>query len=239
MWALLLLLLVAVIVLAVFVGKAYSKASHCGQRGRRGRTGETGATGDVGAAGTAVNTGATGATGAAGAAGSGAIIPFASSSPVSLTTDLAGAAALGALVGFGDSVSAVDVSAASVDLTGAPSQALDEAFDAPRAGTITAISANVSNILPLVLGAGTATVTVALYHAAAGTNVFTPLPGVAASVVFSGTLVLGSIGSDLTTGLAVPVIAGDRYLLVASVSSVGQLVAIAFNGYISAGLAIA
>jgi BclB C-terminal domain-containing protein len=238
MWAILLLLFLAVIVLSVFVAIAYERSSKCGGRGHRGFNGTTGFTGPAGVAGTATNTGATGPMGATGTAGSGAILGFASNEPVTLTTIIDGTADFGALIADGSSVSAVDVSGATISLIGAPAQALNEAFDAPRAGTITAISANYSNVSALVLGAGTADVTVQLWHAAAGTTTFAPLAGVTATIPLTGTLVLGTAGSDLVTGLSVAVVAGDRYLLVASVTTSGVAVAISLNGYVSAGLAI-
>jgi BclB C-terminal domain-containing protein len=227
-----LLSLAAVIAALVVAGIAFRRSGRCA---RRGRTGTTGPAGTSGSPGSATSTGATGSTGAPGA---GAILGLASYTPVTLTTLAGGLADLGALIGFGSSVSAVNVSGATVSLVGAPTQALNEAFDAPRAGTITAISANYSNVAALALGSDTADVTVQLYHAAAGTTTFSPLAGVAATIPLTGTIVLGTAGSDLTTGLAVPVVAGDRYLLVASLTTTGIALVTTLSGYLSAGLAI-
>lgn len=271
---LLLFLLVAVIVLAVFVAIAMRQSFRCAHRGRngqRGCRGVTGPEGEAGVSGTATNTGAggptgadgaegptgpegvagtatntgaagpTGPTGAAGTPGPESMIPFASSIPVTLTTVLGGTglADLGAVIGFGGSISSIDVSGLTIDLAGTPGQAINEAFNASRDGTITSISATYSNVLALALGLGTATVNVQLYHAAATSNVFSPLSGVVASIPLTGTLVLGTTGADLVTGLSVPVVAGDRYLLVAFVTTDDVFVAISANGYISAGVGIA
>lgn len=50
--------------------------------------------------------------------------------------------------------------------------------------------------------------------------------------------VLGTVGHTLVTGLSIPITAGNRYLLVASVATTGVAVAISANGYVSGGIAI-
>lgn len=197
----------------------------------------TGDTGPQGIPGTAVNTGATGSVGPTGAVSAGAIIPFASGLPISLTATFTGLADLGAVIGFGSSFDGISVGGGSVSLVGAPGSALDMAWSAPRSGTLSSIAASYSNVLALNLLSNSATVNVTLYSAVAGSNTFTPLAATV-SMVLTGNLVLGTTSSGLTFPLAIPVVAGSRYLCVASVTTAGPTTPTTLNGYISAGVNI-
>jgi BclB C-terminal domain-containing protein len=172
-----------------------------------------------------------------GPASAGAIIPFASSQPAVTSVLGNGLADEGALVGFGAVANSVAVGGATIDLTGSPGTALDMAFVAPRNGTITSFGLFLSNVSTLALGGGTASVMGTIYHASAGSNTFSPL-AVSATIPFTGTIVLGTTGNALTTGLSVPVIAGDRYILVLSATTTGLAVVVSLNVYASAGLNI-
>ncbi|MBM6382961.1 MAG: hypothetical protein JSY10_03050 [Paenibacillus sp.] len=209
-----------------------------GATGTPGATGVTGATGSPGATGA---TGASGSTGATGAAGAGAIIPYASGLPVALTTVLGGLLNTSSLVGFGNSASGVSVNGGIIDLTGAAGTLLNFAFSASRAGTITSLAAYFSTTAGLSLVGSTITITAQLFRSTTPNNSFTAVPGAVVTLTpsLTGVLALGTISSGLTTGLSIPVAAGDRLLMVFSASvTAGIDVATTLAGYASGGLSI-
>nr|WP_307543028.1 exosporium glycoprotein BclB-related protein [Paenibacillus sp. W4I10] len=198
-------------------------------------TGVTGATGATGA------TGTTGATGATSATGSGTIIPYASGLPVVLTTVLGGLLNTSSLVGFGNSATGVSVSGGIIDLTGAAGTLLNFAFSASRAGTITSLAAYFSMTAGLSLVGSTVTLTAQLFRSTTPNNSFTAVPGALVTLAppLTGVLALGTISSGVTTGLSIPVSAGDRLLMVFSASvTAGIDVATTVGGYASGGLTI-
>ncbi|MGC5773952.1 exosporium glycoprotein BclB-related protein [Paenibacillus pabuli] len=198
-------------------------------------------TGATGPAGTTGVTGATGTTGATGAAGSGAIIPYASGLPVALTTVIGGLLNTSSLVGFGSSATGISVNGGIIDLTGAAGTLLNFAFSASRAGTITSLAAYFSTTTGLSLVGTTVTITAQLYHSTTPNNSFTVVPGAVVTLAppLTGILSLGTILSGVTTGLSIPVAAGDRLLMVFSASvTAGIDVASTFAGYASGSLTI-
>ncbi|WP_145411290.1 exosporium glycoprotein BclB-related protein [Paenibacillus xylanexedens] len=215
-----------------------------GATGTAGTTGVTGATGTVGTTGVTGATGTagtTGVTGATGAAGSGAIIPYASGLPVALTTVLGGLLNTSSLVGFGNSATGISVNGGIIDLTGAAGTLLNFAFSASRAGTVTSLAAYFSTTAGLSLVGSTVTITAQLFHSTTPNNTFTAVPGALVTLAppLTGVLALGTISSGLTTGLSIPVAAGDRLLMVFSASvTAGIDVATTLAGYASAGLTI-
>ncbi|MBE7681209.1 exosporium glycoprotein BclB-related protein [Paenibacillus sp. P13VS] len=212
-----------------------------GATGAPGSTGVTGATGAPGATGVTGATGAPGSTGATGAAGAGAIIPYASGLPVSLTTVLGGLLNTSSLVGFGNSASGVSVNGGIIDLTGAAGTLLNFAFSASRAGTITSLAAYFSTTAGLSLVGSTITITAQLFRSTTPNNSFTAVPGAVVTLTpsLTGVLALGTISSGLTTGLSIPVAASDRLLMVFSASvTAGIDVATTLAGYASGGLSI-
>ncbi|MDM5276307.1 exosporium glycoprotein BclB-related protein [Paenibacillus silvae] len=209
-----------------------------GATGPTGATGVAGATGPTGATGVA---GATGPTGATGAAGSGAIIPYASGLPASLTTILGGVLNTSSLVGFGNSMAGITISGGVIDLTGSAGTLLNFAFSAPRAGTITSLAAYFSTTAALSLVGSTITITAQLFRSTTPDNSFTAVPGaiVTLAPALTGIIALGTISSGLTTGLSIPVAASDRLLMVFSATvTAGIDVAATVAGYASAGLSI-
>ena len=215
-----------------------------GATGAPGATGVTGATGAPGATGVTGATGApgtTGVTGATGTAGAGTIIPYASGLPVALTTVLGGLLNTSSLVGFGNSASGVSVNGGIIDLTGAAGTLLNFAFSASRAGTITSLAAYFSTTAGLSLVGSTITITAQLFRSTTPNNSFTAVPGAVVTLTpsLTGVLALGTISSGLTTGLSIPVAAGDRLLMVFSASvTAGIDVATTLAGYASGGLSI-
>lgn len=172
--------------------------------------------------------------------GGGAIIPFASGTPVTLTTILGGSTETGALIGFGASASGISAGSSQIDLTGAPGTLLNMAFVVPRDGIITDISASFSTVIAVALIGTDLTVTAQLYSNTSGSdNFFDPIPGAVATLnPLSGVLSIGSIASGQVTGLNIPVTAGTRLMMVFSLSAVGIGPTHTLNGYASAGLAI-
>ncbi|MEC0108533.1 exosporium glycoprotein BclB-related protein [Paenibacillus taichungensis] len=212
-----------------------------GATGTPGTTGVTGATGTPGTTGVTGATGTAGATGATGAAGSGAIIPYASGLPVALTTVLGGLLNTSSLVGFGNNATGISVNGGIIDLTGAAGTLLNFAFSASRAGTITSLAAYFSTTAGLSLVGSTVTITAQLYHSTTPNNSFTAVPGAVVTLAppLTGILSLGTISSGLTTGLSIPVAAGDRLLMVFSASvTAGIDVASTIAGYASGSLTI-
>lgn len=171
------------------------------------------------------------------ASGGGAIIPFASGTPATMTTVLGGVANTGAALGFGASASNIFALGGLIDGT-----LIDNmAFSIPRDGVITSLSGSFSNTIALNLLASTVTITGQLYQASAGTNVFTVIPGatVTLSPSLTGILAIGSGTSGITTGLSIPVTAGTKLLLVFSANvTAGIDAATVIAGHISAGVGI-
>ena len=80
-----------------------------------------------------------------------AIIPYASSVPVSLTTIAGGFTGLGSLIGFGNSLAGVGLTAGNIDLTGGTGINTNFGFSVPRNGTIKSITGFFSNTAALSL----------------------------------------------------------------------------------------
>lgn len=218
-----------------------------GATGATGATGPTGADGLVGATGATGATGPTGAdgldgvTGATGVTGASAIIPFASGLPTALTVLLTGLAGTVGLVGFGNVANTALVGGTTIDLTGATGTLLNMAFSVPRAGTITSISAYFSVTAALSLLTSSVTVNAQLFRSATpATNTFTAIAGtnVALTPSLTGIISIGAIARGLISGLSIPVTAGDRLLMVFSVTGTGLTVATTVAGYASAGITI-
>lgn len=185
--------------------------------------------------------GDTGPVGPAGTSEGGAIIPFASGVPVTMTTVLGGLTGTSAALGFGNSVSGIQNFGGAIDLTGASGTNLNMAFSVPRDGTITSLSAFFSTTTALSLVGSTVTVTAQLYQSSTPDNMFHPVPGAVVTLAptFTGIVSIGAIADGTTTGLSIPVTAGSRLLLVFSANvTAGIDMAIALSGYSSAGLAI-
>lgn len=173
--------------------------------------------------------------------GGGAIIPFASGIPVTVTTVAGGLTGSTAVIGFGNSYSGVQLLGGIVDLTNAgPSTPLNMAFSVPRAGTIKSISAYFSNTSALSLIGSTITLTAQLYSSTTPNNTFTAIPGamVMLSPNYSGIISIGSVASGVTTGLSIPVTAQTRFLMVISATASGITLVNTVVGYASAGLEI-
>ncbi|PFM76555.1 hypothetical protein COJ46_19470, partial [Bacillus sp. AFS077874] len=180
-------------------------------------------------------------TGPAGATGAGAIIPFASGGPVSMSTLLTGLADTAGLIGFGSSASNVQILGGAIDLTGTVlGPILDFAFSVPRASTITSISAFFSETVGLNLIQTSITVTAQLYSAPANSNSFTPIPGASVTLApnLTGVVSLGFIANGISAPLAIPVAATTRLMMVFTAEATGLNLANTVVGYASAGITL-
>ncbi len=146
------------------------------------------------------------------------------------------------MVGFGNSAPTVFAFGTTIDLTGAAGTLLNFAYSVPRDGIITSISAFFSTAVEVFISiVGSATITAQLYSSPTPDNNFTPIPGAIVTLTpfLSGGLVpIGTISNGLTTGLAIPVTAQTRLLMVYSITTTGLTVATIVTGYASAGVTI-
>ena len=211
-------------------------AGLAGEPGPTGPTGPTGETGANGANGATGATGATGPTGANGLDGAGAIIPFASKAPITLTTIAGGLSGTGGIIGFGDSDSGYSILGGTIDLTNSS----NFAFSMPRDGTITSLSAYFSTTSALALVGTTVSITGQVYTSSTPDNIFTAVPGATVTLApsLTGIIALGTVSNGITTGLSIPVTAGTRVMVVFSATAAGVTLINTVEGYASAGLSI-
>lgn len=211
-----------------------------GPAGPAGPQGDMGPQGPRGIPGATGPTGSTGATGPTGADGTGAIIPFASGLPVTLTTIVGGLVGLPAFVGFGSSAQGLTALGATIDITNASGTLSNFAFQVPRAGTITSFSAFFSTTAALSLIGSTVVVTAQIYQSATPNNVFSPIAGTLINLTpsLTGVISVGTLLNGSLTGLSIPVTARTRLMLVLSASASGLTLLNTVVGYASAGLGI-
>ena len=212
-----------------------------GATGPIGPTGVTGATGPTGANGINGATGATGPTGPTGptgANGNGSIIPFASGTPITITTIDSGAEGIPAFIGFGDSTCGISQLTTTIDLTNPARTNTNFAFSMPRDGIITSITAYFSTTVALSLINTTISIKAQLYSSNVPNNIFTLVPGTTVTLVpsFTGQVPIGSISSGIISNLSIPVTSQTRLLLVFFATATGSNLANAIVGYASAGL---
>ncbi|WP_316839482.1 exosporium glycoprotein BclB-related protein [Pedobacter gandavensis] len=178
------------------------------------------------------------AAGGGGGTAKGAIIPFSSGSPVSMTSVLGGLPGTMAAIGFGNN-GTVSALGGTIDLSGGPSVVANFAFSSPRSGTLTSISAYFSNTMALSLLGTALTVQAQLYSSTTPNNSFSVVPGAVVTLsALTGILSVGNSVSGSTTGLGIPVTANTRYLLVFSTSATGLTLINSVAGYVSAGINI-
>lgn len=165
----------------------------------------------------------------------GSIIPFSSGIvPVILTAVAGGLIGTVSEVGFGTSIPGVTLVGTTIDVTSAVLGT--EAFSVPRAGTITSISASFSATVAVTLVGGTATIRAQIYRAPAGSNIFSPTDAFVDLAPALSTIAVGTIAFGTRNVTPVPVAAGDRLLMVFSVTTSG--LAAVITGNASAGINI-
>lgn len=219
-----------------------------GAQGPIGPTGATGAQGLVGPEGPRGATGEQGEVGpqgpqgepGLGGAGNGAIIPYASGTPVTLTTISGGSVGTSSIVGFGNSATGVSLVGNTIDLTGAEGTLLNMAFSVPRSGVITSIAAYFSSTAALNLSGTKINITAQLYRSVAPNNRFTAIQGavVTLSPDLTGNMSIGRTSNGITTGLNISVNPQTRLLLVFSATASGASLVNTVEGYASAGITI-
>lgn len=208
--------------------------------GPTGATGNTGADGAIGPTGPTGENGLRGPTGPTGASGSSTIIPFASGTPVTLTTIAGGLVGTPAFIGFGSSAPGLSIAGDTIDLTNPSGTLTNFAFTMPRDGVITAIDVFFSTTAALSLVGTSITITAQLYESIAPNNTMTAIPGTAVALTpaLTGTLSVGNISKGILTGLSIPVPAQTRLMLVLTATASGVNLVNTIAGYTSAGLAI-
>jgi BclB C-terminal domain-containing protein len=132
----------------------------------------------------------------------------------------------------------VSVLGNTITLNLASGLATNLAFSVPRDGTITALSATFTATAGLSLAVGDTYIKAELWKAPADSNTFTPT-GASVDLGPTGAIAIGSTYDGITSGLDIPVKAGEQLLLVVSAYNDSILaLASAFAGYLSAGAAI-
>ena len=167
----------------------------------------------------------------------GSIIPFSSGITTAILTTLdTGAVDTVTAVGFGTAVP--DITPAADGTISLPVTTTTEAFNVPRAGTITAVSATFTETTGFTVDAGTAIITARIYRARAGSSVFTPTSAaVTLTPVISGVVSPGTVYQG-TTSTNFPVSAGDRLVMVFSVAGTGITAVTTLTGAATAGITI-
>lgn len=212
-----------------------------GADGLPGAVGAVGPAGATGATGVGGATGATGVTGVTGATGSGAIIPFASGGPAILTTIAGGLVGTTSLIGFGSSATGISLVGGIIDLTGTlVGPVINFAFSVPRGGVITSIAGYFSTTAALTLLGSSVSITAQLFSSPTPNNTFIAIPGATVTLTppLTDIVALGTTSSGIATGLAIPVTAQTRLLMVFSATATGISLVNTVVGYASAGVTI-
>jgi BclB C-terminal domain-containing protein len=145
------------------------------------------------------------------------------------------------LIGFGSSATGIPLVGGIIDLTGtALGPIINFAFSAPRDGTITSVAAFFSVTVALALVGTTVTITAELFSSTTPDNTFTAVPGTSVTLApaLTGVVALGAVSNGILTGLAIPVTAETRLLLVFSATAAGVTLINTITGYASAGITI-
>ena len=172
-------------------------------------------------------------------ASGGTIIPFASGKVVEMQINYSKSLSSNpVLIGFGNSSAYTSAYATSLNLTGTTCDGMNFAFDAPRNGTITSVSATFSLIaLSNCSTSGNCTVYAQLFEAKVASNTFTAIANTKVTVGSFTPKQTTYIANKVLSGLNVPVTLGNRYLMVfyTSTSSKDNVLV---DGYASAGITI-
>ncbi|CAM5190228.1 BclB domain-containing protein OS=Lysinibacillus sphaericus OX=1421 GN=LS41612_01905 PE=4 SV=1 [Lysinibacillus sphaericus] len=151
-----------------------------------------------------------------------------------LTSLVTGRTATPSLIGFGTAVPGVTLVGNTLDLSGV----VTEAFTVPRAGSITGLSASFSATVAIAL-VGSTTVTATIYRAPAGSTTYTATDAtVNLAPAFTGAIALGATAFGSGSFSPVAVSAGDKLIMVYSITTTGVAVAQVLTGTASAGITI-
>ena len=170
----------------------------------------------------------------------GAIIPYASgTTPVAITTVTTALPSTGfvSAIGFGETQNGITIAAGGELILSTGNMA----FVMPRNGTITAIRAFFTNIVPVTLGTSVVRISAQLYFAEQNSNVFRPLNNTRVDLAptLTNNVAINSTFTGSERNLKVRVERGTRLLLVffASITE-GPAVAVTITGTASAGVNI-
>lgn len=170
----------------------------------------------------------------------GAIIPYASgTTPLSITTVTTALPSTGfvSAIGFGETQNGITIAAGGELILSTGNMA----YVMPRNGTITAIRAFFTNIVPATLGTSVLRISAQLYYAEKNSNVFRPLEGTRVDLTptLTGTVPVNSTFTGSERNLSIKVERGTRLLLVffASITE-APAVAVTLTGTASAGVNI-
>ena len=142
-------------------------------------------------------------------------------------------------IGFGSSAPGLTILGDIIDLTNASGTLTNFAFSVPRDGFITSVSAFFSTTVALALIGSTITIRAQLFASTTPDNIFSPLPAIVTlAPSLTGLISIGDIVSGITTGLAIPVTAQTRLLLVFYADAAGLSLVNTVVGYASAGVSI-
>ncbi|MFK9092214.1 exosporium glycoprotein BclB-related protein [Bacillus salipaludis] len=163
------------------------------------------------------------------------MIPFASGTPVALTNVLGGVLNTGALIGFGSSVDSVTIGGATIDLDGIGG-VLGFAFVAPRAGTLSSISAFFSVTAGVTISTPV-TIRAEIWRAPATSNSFSATGFAVNLLPTLGPIVnIGDVANN-NAAAALSVATGDKLLMVFSINT-AVTVLTTITGFASAGIVI-
>jgi BclB C-terminal domain-containing protein len=214
-------------------------AGPAGAAGPPGSVGPVGPQGNPGSPGSQGNEGPVGPQGNPGPEGGGTIVYAASSGdPVALTTIAGGLTGQVAVLPLdGDQAGTGSLQGSVLDQTGGSGEVVP-AQTFPTDETIQSITLFSSTTLALSLVGTTVTVTAQLYTSTTPDNTFTPVPGaiVTAAPPLTGVVAIGTISNGITTGLAIPVTAGTRGVIVVSATAAGIGLVNAVPVYASASI---
>lgn len=205
-----------------------------GPQGVQGLQGAQGPEGPPGPVGPQGEQGVSGEDGRDGIDGVGAILSYASATPVALTGLAGNLLGTSAAIGMGSSMANIIFSGSTIDLTGAAGTALNYASVIPRDGTITDFSAFFSVALGATL-LSAPTIKARLFKSRSSTsNIFDEVAAFDLSPILN---LIVSVGQTCTghQNLNIPVSQGERLLVVFGTSAT---LAVAVTGYASAGVAI-
>jgi BclB C-terminal domain-containing protein len=209
-----------------------------GPQGAEGPQGDPGADGDVGPQGPQ---GIQGIQGIQGDPGAGTIFSSNSGQPA-VATSVAG--------GLAGSVTTMPPNGTGLEtgvaITGGQIPRIDgpSGFDhgqvIARDGTITAVRAQSSLAAAMSLIGTTVTQQVSVWKAGTPDGPYSPIPGATATLApsLTGILPIGTTADGTTTGLSIPVVAGDRLLVVYSVTSAGVQLLNSVSARVTSSIAI-
>lgn len=212
-----------------------------GQQGPQGDAGPEGDVGPQGPQGIQGPQGEAGADGEDGAPGAGTI--FSSNSGVpAVATSIAGglAGSVTTMPPNGTGLeTGVPITGGQIARIQAPS-GFDHGQVIARDGTITAVNAQTSLAAAMALVGTTVTQQVSVWKASTAGSDYSPIPGamVTLSPSLTGILPIGTTADGTVTGLSIPVVAGDRLLVVYSVTSAGVQLINTVSARVTSSIAI-